>query len=92
MRKKKPTKCDKSIVKCGVGIAECDNRTVKCEEKKGTAKCDKRTVTYDVGIAQYEDGTVKCEKKKPLNVTKVLSTVMLQLHNVKIEPSNVTKR
>ena len=26
---------------------------------------------------QCDDGTVKCKKKKPLNVTKVLSNVML---------------
>ena len=54
----------------------------------------KKTVTCDVGIAQYEDGTVKCEKKvrKLPNVRKELSHVMLELHNVRIEPSSVNKR
>ena len=60
------------------------------------SKCDKRTVTCDVGrTAQYQDGVVKCEKKKkkkPPNVTKVLSNAMLELHNVRIEPSNVRKK
>ena len=39
-------------VTCDVGIAECEDETVKCEKKnKGTTKCDKRTVTCDVGTA-----------------------------------------
>ena len=60
------------------------------KKKKGITKCDKRTVKCDVGIAQCEDETVKCEKKKrelPY-VTKVLSNV----HNVRMEPSNVRKK
>ena len=63
------------------------------EKSKGTAKSKKRTVICDVGTAQYEDGTIKCEKKamEPPNVTKELSYVMLELHNVKMEPSNVRK-
>ena len=37
---------------------------------------------------------VKCEKKvtKPPNVTKELSYVILELHNVRMEPSNVRKK
>ena len=63
-------------------------------KKKGTIKCDKRIIKCDVGTAQYEDGTVKCEKKvrEPPNVRKKLSHVMLELHNVKIEPSKVKKK
>ena len=48
---------------------------------KGTTICDKRTVTCDVGTTQCEDEAVKCEKKvrEPLNVTKELSHVKLEL-------------
>ena len=37
---------------------------------------------------------VKCEKKvrDPPNVTKELSYVMLELHNMRMEPSNVRKK
>ena len=54
----------------------------------------KRTVTCDVKTAQCEDETVKCEKKvrEPPNVTKELSYVMLKLHNVGMEPTNVRKK
>ena len=83
------------IVKCDVETAQCEDGTVKYEKKsKGTTKCEKRTVICDVGTAQCKDGTVKFEKKvrKPPNVTKELSYVMLELYNVKIEPSSVRKR
>ena len=61
---------------------------------KGTTKCEKRTVIYDVGVAQCEDGIVKWEKnvKDPPNVTKELSHVMLESHNVRMKPSNVRKK
>ena len=51
----------------------------------------KKTVTCDVRIAQYEDGTVKYVKKvrEPPNVTKELSYMMLELHNVRMKPSSV---
>ena len=54
----------------------------------------RKTVTCDVGTAQYENGTIKCEKKirEPPNVRKELSHVMLKLHNVRMEPSNVRKK
>ena len=54
----------------------------------------KRTVTCDIGITQYEDETVKCEKKikEPMNVTKVQSYMMLELHNVMMKPLNVRKK
>ena len=32
-KKKKTIECDKSTVTFDVGIAQCDNRNVKCEEK-----------------------------------------------------------
>ena len=88
-------KCDKRTVTCDVRIAQYGDETIKYKEKKGNTECDKSTVTCDVGSAQYEDGTVKCEKKKinePPNVTKVLSHVMLELHNMRMEPSNVRKK
>ena len=64
------------------------------EKNKGTTKCEKRTVTCDVGIAQYDNRTKKFKKQinEPLNVTKVLSNVILELHNVTMEPSNVRKK
>ena len=62
--------------------------------KNKTTECEKITVTCNIGTAQYEDGTVKCEKKirKPPNVTKVLSNMILELYNVRTEPSNVRKK
>ena len=75
MWKKKGTiECDKSTVTYDVGIAQCEDSTIKCEKKKRYHQMWWNTVTCDVGIAQCEDGTIKCEKKKikePLNVTKV---------------------
>ena len=56
---------------------------------------DKRIVTCDIGFAQYDDRTVKCEKKilsELPNVTKKLSYVMLELHNVRMKSSNVRKK
>ena len=63
-------------------------------KNKGTTKYDKRIVTCDVGTAQYENETIKCEKKirEPPIMTKKLSYMTLQLHNVRIEPSNIRKR
>ena len=47
-----------------------------------------KIVTCDVETAQCENETVKCEKKlrEPPNVRKELSHVMLELHNVRMEP------
>ena len=63
---------------------------VRKKKSKGTTKCEKRIVTCDVETAQYEDVTVKCEKKvnEPPNVTKELSHMMLELHNLRVEPKN----
>ena len=60
-----------------------------------TIECDKNTVICDIGTTQCDDEIIKYEKKKiriPPNVTKVWSKVMLILHNVRIEPSNVRKK
>ena len=45
----------------------------------------------DVRTTQCEDEIVKCEKKirELSNVTKGLSYVMLELHNVRMKPSNM---
>ena len=61
------------------------------KKNKGTTKRDKRIVTCNVGTAQCENETVKCEKKvgEPPNVTKELSHMMLELHNVRLKPSNM---
>ena len=64
-KNKGTTKCDKRTVICDVGIAQCENETIKCEEKnRGTTKCDKSTIKCDIGTAQCGDGTVKCKEKK----------------------------
>ena len=60
------------------------------KKKKETTICDKSTVK----CAQCENGTIKYYEKKikePPNVTKVLSNVMLELHNVRMKLSNVIK-
>ena len=96
------TKCDKSIVTYNVGTAQCEVETVNCEKKKKrTINCDKSTVKCDV-----ENGTmwgwnyqifekIKINKRttKCPNVTKELSHVMLEeLHNIRMESSNVRKK
>ena len=45
----------------------------------------------NIGTAQCEDRTGKYEKKvrEPPNMTKELSHVMLELHNVRMKPSDV---
>ena len=90
------TICDKRTVTCDIGAAQCEDGTIKYEKKsKGTTQCDKKTVTYVVGTAQCKDETIKCEKKKVrelLNMRKKLSHVMLELHNVRMEPSSVRKK
>ena len=57
------------------------------KKKREPPNVTKKTVTCDVGIAQYKDGTVIYEKKvmEPTNVTKELSHVKLELHNVRME-------
>ena len=63
-------------------------------KSKGTTKCEKKTVTCDIRTTIYEDGIVKCEKKvrEPPNVRKELSHMILELHNVRMESSNVRKK
>ena len=81
---------------CEVGIAQCENETIKCEKKKSkeTTKCEKRTVTCDVRIVQCKDETVKCEKKvrKLPNMRKELSHVILELYNIRMKSSNMRKK
>ena len=89
------TERDKRTVKCDVGTTQCEDENRQMWEKsKGTTQREKRTVTSDVETAQCEDGTVKCKKKvrEPPNVTKELSYMMLELHNVRMKPSSVWKR
>ena len=63
------------------------------EKSKGTSKCDKRIVTCNVEPAQCDDSQMWEKKiRELLNVTKELSYVMLELHNVRIEPLNVRKK
>ena len=86
-------------VKYDVGIAKCDNETINVRMKPSNVRKKINepqnviNVKYDVGIAKCDNETIKCEKKnEPLNVTKVLSNVMLEWHNVRIEPSNMRKK
>ena len=101
----KTVKCEKKIkgtteydmrtITYDVGTAQCEDGTVKYEKKnKGTTECDKRNVTCNIGTTQCENRIVKCEKKvrEPMNVTKELSHMMLELHNVRMEPSNMRKK
>ena len=63
------------------------------KKSKGTTKCDKRIVTCDVEPAQCDDSQMWEKKiREPLNVTKELSYVMLELHNMRIELLNVRKK
>ena len=51
----------------------------------------KELLHCDVRTAQCKDEIVKCEKKirELSNVTKELLYVMLELHNVRMKPSNM---
>ena len=71
-----------------------ESSKVRKKKYKGTIEYDKRTVTCDVGTAQYENGSVKYEKKvrEPPNVTKKLTYMILELHNVRIKLSNMRKK
>ena len=67
VRKNKGTsECNKSIVTYDIGIAQCENDTIKCEKKnKRTTECNKSTITCDVGNIQCErknKKTTKCDK------------------------------
>ena len=76
-----------------LGLHNVRIKPLNVRKIKRITKCDKSTVKCNVGTAQYEDETIKCEKKKkkrePLNVTNVLSKVMLKLHNVTKVLSNL---
>ena len=51
-------------------------------------------VQCDIGAVELDNETIKCEKKKirePPNVTKKQLHV-LELHNVRIESSNMRKK
>ena len=49
-KNKETTKCDKSIITCDVGTAQCEDDIIKYEKNKGITKFDKSKVTCDVGI------------------------------------------
>ena len=101
MRKNKGTaECDKNIVTCDVGIAQCEDETVKCEKNKGTTKCNKRTITCDVGIAQCEDETIKFDilvtwySRLPTNeyYTPKAKGLFIKLKYLKISGIDLKKR
>ena len=53
------TEYDKSTVTCDVDIAQCEDRTIKCD----TTECEKSTVKCYVNTAQCDNRAIKCEKK-----------------------------
>ena len=94
-KKRKPPNMTKEQSHVMLELYNVRMESLNVRKNKKTIKCDKRTLICDVRTAQCEDAPVKCEKKKnePPNVTKELSQhVMLELHNVKMESSNVRKK
>ena len=53
------TEYDKSTVTYDVDIAQCEDRTIKCD----TTECEKSTVKCYVNTAQCDNRAIKCEKK-----------------------------
>ena len=84
------------LVTYDIGIAQCDNRTVKYEKKKKREPLNVIKIQSHMMLvlSNLIIKTVKCEKKikEPSNVIKVQSYMMLALPNVIMEPSNVKKR
>ena len=83
-KKKSTTECDKSTPRNDVGTAQCNNGTAKFENKKqGTINVTK--VELDVmlvlPIVTIEPSNLRKKINEPLNVTKELLNVMLELHN-----------
>ena len=80
---------------------EKSKETIQCDKR--TITCDKRIVTCDKNRAYailvlfnmtMEPSNLRKKKKKikePLYVTKELSNVILKLHNVIMDSSNVRK-
>ena len=56
--------------------------------------CDRRIVKFDIGTTLCDNGTIKFEKniKEPLYMTKELSNLILELHNMIMEPSNLRNK
>ena len=74
--------------------SQCEDGTVTQYDKR-TVICDKnRTVAMLVllNVTMEPSNLRKKKIKKPLYVTKELSHVVLELHNVKMKPSNVRKK
>ena len=97
MRKNKATtECDKRIVTCNDGTAQCDNRTIKYEKKKIRVLPNVTKVRLEVMLVLHnvriEPLNVRKKIKEPLNITRELSHVMLKLHNVRMKLSNVRKK
>ena len=86
-KKKETTKCDKRIVICNVGVAQCENRTIKCEKKlkepPNVTKIQSH-VMFVLHNVRMKPSNVRKEKKEPPNMTIVLSNVMLELHNMRM--------
>ena len=62
------------------------------KKNKGTTKCDKSTVKCDVGTVECDNQMWEKKVMEQPNVRKKLSHIMLELHNVRMEPSNVRKK
>ena len=92
-KSKGTAKSVKRTITCDVETAQYEDGTVKCEKKvREPPNVTKKIIICDVGTTQCEDGQMWEKKvREPLNVRKELSHVILELHNVKMEPSNVRK-
>ena len=95
-KSKGTTKSEKRIITYDVGIAQCEDETVKCKKKVREPPNVTKELSYVILEPQnvrIESSNVRKKKvREPPNVRQKLSHVMLKQHNVKIEPSNVRKR
>ena len=86
--------CDIGTAQCEVGTIKCEKKN------KGTTKCDKKTVTYDKRTVTcnkkrtdtmlvllnitMEPSNLRKKIKELLYVTKELSNVIFELHDVRM--------
>ena len=83
------TQCDKRIVIYDVGTVKCEkksNRTTKCDKKNYHMWC------WNCTMWGWNRQIWEKKVRKPLNVRKELLYVILEPHNVRIEPLSVRKR
>ena len=93
---KEPPNSDKRTVTCNVGIAQCEDETVKYKKKKVREPPNVRKELLHAILELHNVGiklpNMKKKIREPPNERKELSHVIFELHNVRIEPSNVRKK